>query len=367
METTFNKLVEQYKQALLFDVIPFWEKNSIDSKGGGYFTCLDRQGRTYDQDKFVWLQARQVWMFSKLFNDLEKRNSWLKIAAHGASFLRQHGMDHDGNWFFSLTQDGRPLVQPYNIFSDCFAAMAFSQYALASGSQEAKDLAVQTYRNIQNRKANPKGKYNKSVPNTRPLVSLALPMILLNVTQELEWVLDEKTIQANLKSYISEIFKFLDSQQKLLRENVSPKGEPVNCFEGRLINPGHGIEAMWLIMDIGERWGDQQLIEKAVEVVLRTLEFGWDTEHQGIFYFLDIDGNPVQQLEWDQKLWWNHLETLVALAKGYRLTRSPDCWSWYKKVHQYTWQHFGRRLRLMYEHICRGTSPSSQILDMTDW
>jgi len=37
---------------------------------------------------------------------------------------------------------------------------------------------------------------------------------------------------------------------------------------------------------------------------LKTLDFGWDKEYEGILYFMDSKGAPPQQLEWDQKLWW---------------------------------------------------------------
>jgi len=48
----------------------------------------------------------------------------------------------------------------------------------------------------------------------------------------------------------------------------------------------------------------------------------------------------VQQLEWDQKLWWVHIETLIALIKGYYYTGDPACLKWFEKVHEYTWSHF---------------------------
>ncbi len=35
-----------------------------------------------------------------------------------------------------------------------------------------------------------------------------------------------------------------------------------------------------------------------------------------------------------------HLEALVALSKAYRLTGDERCFDWFKKVHQYTWEHF---------------------------
>jgi len=125
----FEELAALYRDGLFQDVIPFGEQHSVDWERGGYFTCLDRTGNVFDTDKFVWLQARQVWTFSMLCNRVEKRDAWLEIARNGADFLKRHGMDGEGNWYFALDRQGIPLVQPYNIFSDCFAAMAFSQYA----------------------------------------------------------------------------------------------------------------------------------------------------------------------------------------------------------------------------------------------
>ena len=335
------KLAAQYRDALLSDVIPFWEKFSIDREMGGYFTCLNRDGSVFDTDKFIWLQARQVWLFSMLYNRLEQRESWLEIAKNGAEFLKKYGMDEHGNWYFSLTRDGKPLVQPYNIFSDCFAAMAFSQFALAANNEKAKDIAEQTFRNILRRTDNPKGKYNKIVPGTRPMINLALPMILANLMIELAWMLDKQTVDDATNMCIEQVLgKFLHPEKGILMENVSPDGELLDCFEGRVVNPGHDIEAMWFLMDIAERSGDASLIDRCITVVLNTLDFGWDAEVGGIFYFLDVRNNPQQQLEWDQKLWWVHLETLVALAMAYRLTGRADCLAWYQRVHEYSWQHF---------------------------
>jgi N-acylglucosamine 2-epimerase len=334
-------LAQQYQRTLLDNVLPFWEQHSLDHEQGGYFTCLDRQGQVFDTDKFIWLQNRQVWQFSVLYNRLESRPQWLAVAKHGADFLANHGRDQDGNWYFSLNRQGQPLIQPYNIFSDCFAAMAFSQYALASQDENAKQIALQAYDNVLRRQHNPKGQYNKAYPGTRPLKSLAVPMILANLTLEMEWLLSPETVDQVLAQTVQEVMiDFYDPQLKLMREAVTPGRERVDSFEGRLLNPGHGIEAMWFMMDIAQRQQDSELLAKAVEVVLSTLDYAWDQEFGGIFYFLDSQGHPPQQLEWDQKLWWVHLETLVALAKGYEFTGNPLCWQWFEKVHDYTWSHF---------------------------
>jgi hypothetical protein len=120
----------------------------------------------------------------------------------------------------------------------------------------------------------------------------------------------------------------------------SHNGLHVDCFEGRVINPGHGIEGTWFLMDAALRTGDRELIGTAVDTLVSTLRFGWDEEYGGIFAFRDAEGKPPQQLEWDQKFWWVHMEALVALAMGYRLTRREECLEWLTRVHEYTWTHF---------------------------
>ncbi|WP_036481581.1 AGE family epimerase/isomerase [Myxosarcina sp. GI1] len=341
MNKNLPQLAELYQNTLLQNVIPFWEQHSVDWDYGGYFSCLDRQGNVYDTDKFIWLQNRQVWMFSVFYNCLEQKEDWLTIARHGAEFLAKHGRDSDGNWYFALNRQGEPLVQPYNVFSDCFAAMAFSKYALASGESWAKEVALQAYHNVLRRQDNPKGKYNKAYPGTRSLKTMAVPMILANLTLEMDWLLSGEELETVLDRTVNEVMNdFLDAETGLLYENVTPDGSHLDCFDGRLINPGHGIEAMWFLMDIAHRRNDTQLINQAVDTILNILDFGWDKEYGGIYYFMDIKGHPPQQLEWNQKLWWVHLETLVALLKGYNLTQRKECWQWFERVHDYSWQHF---------------------------
>lgn len=276
-----------------------------------------------------------------LYNRVEKRQSWLDIAKHGVDFLHSHGMDDEGNWYFSLNRSGEPLVQPYNIFADCFAAMAFGQYALATGNAEAADLALRTYHKILVRKDHPKGQYEKTVPGTRPMKSFALPMILCNLSLELEALLPPEEVNETVDSVVHEVMHcFRDTERNLIFENVSPDGSHIDSFEGRLINPGHGIEAMWFVIDIALRRNDQALIKQAVSTILSILDYGWDTEYNGLYYFMDAQGHPPQQLEWDQKLWWVHLEALVALSMAYRVTGLERCWEWYQKIHDYAWNHF---------------------------
>lgn len=336
-----NKYIDIYKNELLNEIVPFWSKNSLDKDAGGYFTCLDAKGNVYDTDKFAWLQGRQIWTYSMLFDKVEAKQEWKDIAELGASFMRKHGRDANGDWYFSFTKEGKPLVQPYNIFSDCFATMGFGALCKINNSNEDADIALKTFNRILDRRNNPKGKYSKGFPGTRDLKNFSLPMILCNLSLEIEHLLDKSTVDGLIDEVLHEVMSvFYQPQSGLILENVYQDGSFSNSYEGRVVNPGHIIEAMWFIMDLAVRKNDKALVDKALEIAFTALEFGWDDKHDGILYFKDIKGHPVQQLEWDQKLWWVHVEALVTMAKGYAITQNEKCVTWFEKLHDYTWKNF---------------------------
>ena len=341
MEVDFKALAAQYKSELLDRVMPFWMEKSIDAEYGGFFTCLERDGTVFDTDKFIWLQGRQVWMLATLYNKVAPRQDWLDAAIAGADFLMKYGHDGHFNWYFSLDRAGHPLVEPYNIFSYTFAVIAFGQLYLATGNPVYAEVAKKTFDIVLSKKDNPKGKWSKAAPGARATKSFDLPMILCNVSLEIESLLQPDFLKETIENCIHEVMDvFYRPELDMIVEHVGKDGSLVDSFEGRLQNPGHAFEAMWFIMDLGRRLGRRDLIEKAVHIALREIEYGWDEQYGGIFYFLDRLGHPQQQLEWDQKLWWVHIETLITTLKGYELTGNEDCLRWFKRVHEYVWSHF---------------------------
>ena len=342
-EIDFKSMAERYKTELLQNCLPFWLEHSIDSEYGGYFSCLGRDGSVYDTDKFIWLQGREVWLFAMLYNKVEKRQEWLDCAVQGAEFLKKYG--HDGNYdfYFSLNRQGRPLVQPYNIFSNTFACMAFAQVAEATGSDEYAEIAKKTFARILDRRDCPKGIWEKSYPGTRPMKGFSLPMIICNMALEIENILGDKALlEETIDTCLHEVLDvFYKPETGMMLENVSAvDGSMIDCFEGRLINPGHNLEALWFLINLGIRRDDRQLIGRCVDIALKVIDFGWDQEYKGIFYFMDRKGYPPQQLEWDQKLWWVHIESAIAMIRGYQLTGRKECLDWFMALDEYMWTHF---------------------------
>ena len=276
-----------------------------------------------------------------LYNKVEKKKEWLDCAIQGGEFLKKYGHDGNFNWYFSLTRDGRPLIDPYNIFSYTFATIAFGQLSLATGNDEYAEIAKRTFDIVLSKVDNPKGKWSKEHPGTRDLKNFALPMILCNLALEIEHLIEPDYLNKTIETCLHEVLDvFYRPELGLIVENVTTDNQLSDTFAGRHMNPGHAIEAMWFCMDLGVRLGRKDIIDKAVDITLKMLEYGWDKEYDGIFYFMDRLGRPPLELEWDQKLWWVHIETLISLIKGYRLTGRKDCFDWFEKVHDYVWTHF---------------------------
>lgn len=339
----FKEIVSRYEKELMENCLPFWLEHSQDKEYGGYFSCLNRDGSVYDTDKFIWLQGREVWMFAMLYNNVEKNQQWLDCAIQGAEFLKKYGHDENWDFYFSLDRKGNPLVQPYNIFSNTFACMAFAQLAKATGNDEYALIARRIFERILERRSNPKGQWCKAYPGTRPMKDFALPMIICNMALEIEDILEDKSVlEQTIDTCLHEVFYvFYQPELGCMLENVSSvDGSPVDCFEGREINPGHDLEALWFMMNLGVRRGDKALIEKCVGIALSVIERGWDKEFGGIYYFLDVKGVPQQKLEWDQKLWWVHIESAIAMLKGYQLTGNEKCLEWFLKLDAYLWDNF---------------------------
>ncbi|NJD04331.1 MAG: N-acylglucosamine 2-epimerase [Ruminiclostridium sp.] len=337
-------LYDFYKQNLLENVIPFWTKNSPDNKYGGILTCLDQKGNIYNTDKSVWFQGRAAWMFSRLYNTLEKKDEWLDAAKLAYDFLIKYCFDSDGRMFFTVTQDGRPLQKRRYMFSETFAIIACAEYARASGDKAALNKAREVYDMVIGLYKDPSGIAPKIDTKTRSVRSLALPMILLATTQTLREIDPDPGYEGLAKEFSDIIVNdFFKPSRKALFETIGPCGEILDTPQGRCVNPGHSIETAWFLMHEGMYRNNRDLINKAIQILDYSLEIGWDKLYGGILYFVDIEGKPPEQLEWDMKLWWPHTEALYALLLAHHLTGEEKYEKWYDKMHDWVFSHFPDR------------------------
>ncbi|MBN1271204.1 MAG: AGE family epimerase/isomerase [Candidatus Aminicenantes bacterium] len=339
MEIT--QYISLYEHALFEDVLPFWFQFSPDRDYGGTFSCLDREGNIYDTDKFVELLARQVWIFSKLYNRWEQKSDWLDMASIGSGFLSSFGRDDTGNWSFSVDRTGRVLKAGGGYACACQAAMAFSQYGLASGEEQPQEIALETFRSLCHSMEHPEDDVSEETGTSRRLISLKDTIGLAQLTMEMEWLLKKNEISSILDICTDRILgAFHNTDFNIFHEYAAPDGTHPDCFEGRLLCPGRSLEAAWTLLDIARRRDDVSLIDRTSRIILSTLDYSWDKKNGGLHSFLDIQQKPIDRLDWDLKLWWVHAEALVAILTSFSITGGKSQKSWFEKIHNYTWDHF---------------------------
>lgn len=326
---------------LVNDTMPFWVNHSVDRKYGGFVTYLDRKGDVLCSDKSMWVQGRVTWLFSKLYNDLEKRDEWLELARHGADFIKKYGFDSDGRMFFTVTQNGRPLRKRRYLFTETFGVIAFAEYAKASGDEESLELAKKTMDLVLDLYNRPGALEPKFYPQAMQTRGHSMAMIQINTLQVLRNADKDNRYDQLIDNAIEEVFTyFVKPEKKALFETVGINGELLDSPEGRCINPGHAIETFWFLLEEGRYRDDKKLIEKALPILDWSLELGWDKEHGGILYFVDIEGKQAAQLEWDMKLWWPHNEAIYATLLAYYLTKEGKYLEWFEKILDWSLKHF---------------------------
>ena len=329
-----NKLIETQKwiKNQLDISVNFWLKNGMDKENGGVYTCLDRKGEVYSTDKSVWMQGRCGWTFSYLCNMYGKKDEWLTAAKSCIDFLEKYCVNRDaGNrLYFTVTGEGKPLRQRRYCFSEGFYAMANAEYYLATGDVECIKRAREAYELIWNLNngliKDPTGMGAKTIPETRSGRALADPMIYLNISAVMRRCDPENIEIYNERSKIcvEEIFTYFRKEDlKCTLESVAKDGTPeLHYTAGRTVNPGHDIECAWFVMQEALYQENDELYNKAVSMFDDAYNMGWDKTYDGLLYFTDCLGKPVEAYEHDMKLWWPHNELLIASMMIYRDTKN---------------------------------------------
>ena len=337
-----------YKDFLLDNVMPFWANSDlIDEKYGGFITSVDREGKSYNDDKSVWFQGRCLWTYSKLLNEYGYNEQWAKAAASGAEFIRKYCIDKDGRMFFTVTREGLPLRKRRYYFSESFLVAGFAEYYMYTKNKEDLELAEKYFDLMYSIYRDPTKDPFKITPKenaeVRNLHSNANPMVLVSTAQQLLRVDDKKC------DYYSKIIEDLISdmiglhykeEYKCVLENVFTDGSILDNPTGRTINPGHSIENSWFLMNYAAEKKDAELLKKALNILDWSLELGWDKEYGGGYYFRDLFNRPCEQLEHDMKLWWVHNECLIATLAAYKLTGEQKYFDEFEKIHEYCFTHF---------------------------
>ena len=332
---------ESYKTDLTENIMPFWMEHGWDKVNGGVYTCLDRDGSLIDTTKSVWFQGRFAFICAYAYNNVEKNPMWLEAAKSTLDFIEKHCFDENGRMYFSVTAEGKPLRMRRYVFSETFAAIAMSEYALATGEQKYAERALQIFKDTQRFLTTPgilAPKFEESVQ----LQSHSIIMILINVGSCIRKVINDPKLTEQIDESIAKLKKFfIHPEFKCLLETVGKNGEFVDTCMGRTINPGHCIETSWFIMEEAKQRGwDKEITDMALQIFDWSWDWGWDKQYGGIINFRDCKNLPVQDYSQDMKFWWPQTETIIASLYAYLATGDDEYIYKHQRISEWTYAHF---------------------------
>lgn len=332
---------ESYKKDLTENIMPFWMKYGLDRENGGVYTCVDRDGLLMDTTKSVWFQGRFAFICSFAYNNVEKNQELLDAAKSTLEFIEKHCFDEQGHMYFSVTAEGKPLRKRRYVFSETFAAIAMSEYALATGDQHWAKRAIQVFEDTQRFLATPgflPAKFEADVK----LQGHSIVMILINVGSCIRKVVNDPKLTQQIDESIEKLKKyFIHPEFKCLLETVGENGEFIDTNMTRTINPGHCIETSWFIMEEAKLRGwDKPMLDMALQVFDWSWDWGWDKQYGGIINFRDCKNLPPQDYSQDMKFWWPQCETIIASLYAYLGTGDEKYLYRHERISEWTYAHF---------------------------
>lgn len=335
---------DSYKHDLTADILPFWLANGLDRKHGGVYTCLDREGRLMDSTKSVWFQGRFGFVAAYAYNQVERNPEWLEASKSCIDFIEAHCADTDGHMYFEVAADGTPLRKRRYVFSECFAAIAMSEYAIASGDKRYAEKALELFKRIQRFLATPGFLEPKYLPALQAR-GHSITMILINTASRIRAAIDDPVLNTQIDESLDAIRRyFIHPEFKALLEMVGPEGEFIDTCNGRLINPGHCIETAWFILEEARHRGwDKDLTDMALQILDWSWQWGWDEQYGGIINFRDCRNLPVQDYSQDMKFWWPQTEAIIATLYAYQATKDEKYLAMHKQISDWTYAHFPDR------------------------
>ncbi|MFN0105282.1 MAG: AGE family epimerase/isomerase [Bryobacteraceae bacterium] len=335
-------LLAKYRQELTGRVLPFWLRHALDRKNGGYYNCLDAAGEIYDPRKHVWMQGRGAWMFARLYNEFDPRPEYKEAAEIIFRFLDAHARRGEPRCWFSLTHDGQPVAfqrKPYTAF---FVALALVEYSKISNNPAHLAEAVDLFWRMEEWIRKPDLLGRPPLPGGVANSQLADLYVLAWLAFELDRVHPDPRYRQIIQSCLRRLTAHYHPEHRLFMENaaIGDARQFRQLPEGRLICTGSSLEVCWLFLHMLQKAPDAAMEQTLLEAILGSLEYGWDKEFGGLYYFQDVDGRPPVALESNMKLWWPHTEAIYACALAYKRTGDERYLEWWGRVDEYSFRVF---------------------------
>lgn len=348
MTETINTLRKEVTEELEGNILPFWMNKMTDRERGGFYGRISGEDVLMpNEPKGAILNARILWTFSAAYR-LLKKPEYLATATRAKRYLLDFFYDKQfGGIYWSVDCEGNPLDTKKQIYALGFAIYGLSEYARATGDEEALEYAIRLFEVIEKYSfdAEKNGYVEALTRDWQPIADMRLSdkdenekktmnthLHILEPYANLYRVWKDGRLKTQLKNLI-ELFvtKILDTQTYHL--NLFFEDDWTNKYH--LISYGHDIEASWLIHEAALVLGDETVLKQIEPVIVRIAH----AADEG----LNADGSMTYERfsdkgETDRELhWWVQAENVVGHLNLYQhfgdeeaLSTALRCWQFIK-------------------------------------
>ncbi|MBY0321598.1 MAG: AGE family epimerase/isomerase [Reyranella sp.] len=231
--------------------LPLWASAGFDAEHGRFEERLTLGGAPLpDAPVRLMSQARQIHAYA-----LAARRGW-HGAALGlverafASMVRDYrGRDDRGGWVFSIRRDGAVVDARRDLYSHAFVLLAIASYVEATGRREALALADETLAFIERDMAAPEGGgFVEELP-TKGGVRRQNPHMHLFEGLLALWECSRQERHLARATALFELFaaRFFQADPGVVGEYYTTDLKPADGVVGRIVEPGHHHEWVWLL------------------------------------------------------------------------------------------------------------------------
>lgn len=330
------------------NILPFWMNKMEDNEEGGFYGQITGEDELKPEaSKGAILNARILWTFSSAYR-LLKKPEYLETATRAKRYLIDRFYDPQyGGIYWELDYKGNPLDTKKQIYAIGFAIYGLSEYARATGDEEALAYAQQLFDVIEQhsfdseqngyvealtRDWQPIGDMRLSDKDENEKKTMNTHLHILEPYTNLYRVWKDERLERQLRNLI-EVFisRILDPQTGHL--NLFFEEDWTNKY--RIYSYGHDIEASWLIHEAALVLGDPELLKRIEPIIIRIAQ----AADEG----LNPDGSMIYENFLDkQKIdrelhWWVQAENVVGHINLYQhfgdteaLDIAARCWEFIK-------------------------------------
>lgn len=311
------------------NILPFWMNKMVDFQDGGFYGRMAGNGELdVAAAKGAILNARILWTFSSAYR-LFKNDEYLRMATRAKQYLIDKFIDKEfGGVYWKVDKQGHVVDAKKQIYAIGFAIYGLSEYARATGDEEALNCAIALFDVVEKYAFDTEyGGYMEALTyDWRPIGDMRLSDKDAN---------EKKTMNTHLHILepYTNLYKVWPSEK--LASKIKPiltvftdkiwdnKCNHLNLFfsqnwscRSHIVSYGHEIEASWLIDEAVAVLNDVQLTAHIEPFVNRLV--------QAAIEGLNPDGSINYELDKStsygntDRHWWTQAECVVGFFNCYQ-------------------------------------------------